>query len=64
MSALERETQSELHYSSVIGVAHNDLPRIREVLVKAIEQVRTIVKDSKDEAIYCYDLDLFGLGRG
>ncbi|MGK5085103.1 TIGR02147 family protein [Bdellovibrionota bacterium FG-1] len=63
MHALERETPSELHYSSVISVAREDLPRIREVLVKAIEQARAIVKDSRDAVIYCYDLDFFGLGR-
>lgn len=63
MRALEHETSSELHYSSVVGVSRHDLPRIREVLVKAIEQVRAIVKESKDEEVYCYNLDFFGLGR-
>lgn len=62
MRSLDGETSSELHYSSVVGVSQEDLPRVREVLVKAIEQVRTIIKSSKDEAIYCYALDLFGLG--
>lgn len=63
MRALERETPHELHYSGVISVGHGDLPRIREALVRALEQVRGIVKNSKDEAVYCYSLDLFGLGR-
>ncbi len=63
MRALDHETPSELHYSSVISVAREDLPRIREVLVKAIEQARMIIKGSADEVIYCYDLDFFGLGR-
>jgi hypothetical protein len=47
----------------VISVSRGDLPKVRETLVRAMEQVRAIVKDSKDEAVYCYALDLFGLGR-
>jgi uncharacterized protein (TIGR02147 family) len=59
IQSLERETESELHYSSVVTISEEDALKIRETLVKAIEQVRTIVKPSKDEALYCYDLDLF-----
>jgi uncharacterized protein (TIGR02147 family) len=63
MRALERETPQELHYSGVVSVSREDLPKVRETLVRAMEQVRAIVKDSKDETVYCYALDLFGLGR-
>jgi uncharacterized protein (TIGR02147 family) len=59
IQSLEREAESELHYSSVITVSEGDAVKIREALVKAIEQVRLIVKPSKDEALYCYNLDLF-----
>lgn len=60
--SFERETPQELHYSGVISISREDLPRVREALVRALEEVRRIVKDSKDEAVYCYALDLFGLG--
>ncbi|MCM2278578.1 MAG: DUF4423 domain-containing protein [Oligoflexia bacterium] len=61
--SLERETPHELHYSGVISVALDDLPKVREAMVRALENVRGLVKESKDEAVYCYNLDLFGLGR-
>lgn len=61
--SLDRESPSELHYSSVVSISSDDLPRVREVLVKAIETVRAIVRESKDEDVYCYVLDLFGLGN-
>lgn len=61
--SFERETPQELHYSGVISLSKEDLPRVREALVRALEDVRKVVKDSKDEAVYCYALDLFGLGR-
>ena len=63
MRALERATQSELHYSSIVGISKSDLPRVREILVEAIEKVRAVVKDSKDETVYCYNLDFFGIGN-
>jgi uncharacterized protein (TIGR02147 family) len=63
MRALERETQQELHYSGVISLSRSDLPKVREAMVRALEQVRGIVKNSQDETVYCYSLDLFGLGR-
>ena len=61
--SLDRESPSELHYSSIVGIAYQDVPKVREILVKAIEQVRAIVRESEDEAVYCYALDLFGLGN-
>lgn len=62
IKSLERETTQELHYSGVISLSHEDLPRVREEMVKALEKIRAIVKGSKDETVYCYALDLFGLG--
>ena len=39
------------------------MPKVREKLVQAIKEVREVVKPSKDEVIYCYSLDLFGVTR-
>ena len=61
IQSLEKETSSELHYSSVITVAEADIPTVRESLVKAIEKIREIIKPSKDETVFCYTIDLFRL---
>lgn len=61
IQSLEKETSSELHYSSVITVAEEDIPKIRESLVRAVEKVREIVKPSQDETLFCYTIDLFRL---
>jgi hypothetical protein len=63
IKSFERETPQELHYSGVISLSKEDLPSVREALVRALEDVRKIVKVSDDETVYCYALDLFGLGR-
>jgi uncharacterized protein (TIGR02147 family) len=61
--SLERETSQELHYSGVISVSFDNLPKIREAMIRALEEVRGIVKESKDETVYSYSVDLFGLGK-
>jgi uncharacterized protein (TIGR02147 family) len=61
--SLERESPQELHYSGVVSVSHDDLPKVRETMLRAIDEIRAIVKDSKDETVYCYAVDLFGLGK-
>ena len=62
MRSFERETPHELHYSGVVSVSRADLSRVREIMVGALEKIRAVVKESKDETVYCYALDLFGLG--
>jgi len=59
IQSFEKENESDLHYSSVITIAEDDIPRVREALIKAVEKVREIVRPSQDEAVLCYALDLF-----
>lgn len=53
---------NSLHYSSVVTVAEGDIPKVREILLSAIEQVRSIIRESKEDRLYCYTLDLFEVG--
>lgn len=59
--SLDQVANQDLHYSSVITASVADADRIRSALVQAIESVRAVVKDSKDEEGFCYSLDFFGL---
>lgn len=61
IQSLDRISKQDLHYSSVITASKKDADEIRSVLVKAIEEVRAIVKGSKDEEGFCYSIDFFGL---
>jgi hypothetical protein len=61
IQSLESETQDELHYSSVVSFGNSDVPKVREILVKAIEDIRSTIKPSPDEVLYCYTLDFFHL---
>lgn len=52
-----------LHFSSVVTIAKSDVRAAREILVEAIEKIRTLVKESKEDSLYCYNIDLFEVGR-
>jgi uncharacterized protein (TIGR02147 family) len=61
VQSMDAPRKSDLHYSSVITASKEDLDKIRSVLVKAIEDVRSIVKPSKEEACFSYNIDFFDL---
>jgi hypothetical protein len=48
----------------VLTVARKDIPKIREALVRATEEVRGQVRASTEEdSVWCYTLDLFELAQ-
>lgn len=59
MRSLDRDEKEAIHYSSAVTIAASDLSKIKEILIQAIEQVRSRVRASKDEELYCYSLDLY-----
>ncbi|HWU43650.1 MAG TPA: TIGR02147 family protein [Bdellovibrio sp.] len=61
IQSLDNIQISDLHYSGVITCSKEDVAKIKEVLIEAIKQVRGTVRESKDETLYVYCLDLFGL---
>lgn len=61
MHAIDLRREKDLHYSSVITMAEKDAYNVKSVMVKAIEEIRSIVKDSPEEKMFCYTLDFFDL---
>ena len=59
--SLDTARPEDLHYSSVVSVSAKDAEIIRERLVRAIEEIRNIVRTSTDEEVFCYNFDLFSL---
>lgn len=57
--AIDRARPEDLHFSSVASMSYEDSLKVREIFVRAIEQIRPVIKDSKDEALFSYGLDLF-----
>lgn len=63
IESLDHYKDKHLHYSSVISVSKSDVDKVRELMVSLIQQIRSIVRESKDEACYSYAMDLFEVGK-
>lgn len=59
IASLSCHRPAALNYSSVISCGSNDSVRIREIMLKAIQEIRGVVRSSPNEQLYCYNLDFF-----
>lgn len=50
---------ADLHYSAVVSLSEDDKKTIRSMLVKAIEGINSVVRDSKEERLDCLVVDFF-----
>ncbi len=57
--SLETEDKNDLHYSSVITISDEDFKKIKSLLVKYIEEIKLIVKESPSEKVHSLCLDFF-----
>ena len=58
---LDLANKLDLHYSTVVSYSENDWPQIREILVKALEDVQKVIKDSPAENVFVLNTDLFAV---
>lgn len=64
VKALERMPKREpadLFYSCAMSIHPDDVPRVREILVKAIGSVDRTLKETDPEVLACLNIDWFGL---
>ena len=61
LQSLDQPQAHDLHYSSVVSISRQDVPKARAIMIKAIEEIRTLVAASAEEEVYAYGMDLFGL---
>lgn len=60
LDAIEGEKkENNLHYSVNFSAALKDLPKVREILMEAIENCSKLIKESKEETLGCICVDLF-----
>lgn len=59
MESLDQSNPATLHYSSIVSLSLKDVPLLKEKMLEAIEEIRKTVKDSGDEVVWCYAMDLF-----
>lgn len=59
MQSFARRSGESLHYSSAVTLSAEDCVRVKEKIVALINDVKTVVRDSKEETLRCFALDFF-----
>lgn len=62
--SIDKNLPEDLHYSNVLSMAHKDVPKVKEILIQAIEECREIIKVSKEERVQVMTMDFFALNEG
>jgi uncharacterized protein (TIGR02147 family) len=61
--SLDREEMDELHYSGVMSISHKDANRLKDRILEFLKETQDFVRDSKEEELYSFCIDLFSLRR-
>lgn len=59
IESLDRSEHADLHLSTVVSISKTDVTRIKEILVKNLEEARAVAKASTEEELHCLALDFF-----
>ncbi len=62
LQAVEKNLPGDFHFSSVIAISEEDFQKIREILIRALDNTAKVIGPSKEEQVYALTLDLFRLG--
>ncbi len=54
-------SKEDLHYSSAVTLSDDDCMRIKSLLVNTIDEIKQIIKGSKEEGAHCFSVDFFKL---
>lgn len=58
---LHKRQSTDLHYSSVITISHEDVEKLKELILQFITSSKQIIRTSKEEDLYSLNLDFFQL---
>lgn len=61
IQSIDKNQKEDLHYSNVLSMSQKDVPKVKEIMIKAIEECREIIKVSKEERLQILTMDFFGL---
>ena len=61
LQSLDQFNERDLHYTSVVSCSHEDLKKVKEIMIQSVQKIRAIIKESKDETVAAYTFDLIGL---
>jgi uncharacterized protein (TIGR02147 family) len=59
LKSLDRRDEKNLHYSSAVSMSDKDVEKVNEILIKTIQQIKEIIKKSKEETTMALNFDFF-----
>ncbi len=62
LKGLSRTTppdSDEIYYTSPVSISESDIPKVRKMILKWIEDFSAVVKDSPSEKVACLNIDWF-----
>jgi uncharacterized protein (TIGR02147 family) len=59
LKSLSHYKEDDVHYSVVYSLSNKDAKRINEEILLQVEKIQSIVAPSKEESLFCYNLDFF-----
>lgn len=60
IEAIDHNLNKNLHFSALFSMGAKDVPVVKEMLIKAIEEARKVIRDSPEEDLQCLCIDFFG----
>lgn len=61
LSVLDRMRTEDYHYSGVVTLSQEDMSKVREILVKALQKSVEVIKPSREERLCVLAMDFFEL---
>jgi hypothetical protein len=63
IESLDREQLTDLHYSGVVSLSKDDVVHIKNEIMDFIKKTIDTVRQSKEEAVYAFCIDLFDVQK-
>jgi len=63
IESLDAPQERDLHYSLVMSISDEAAEKIREALLKTVQEIEPVLKAAEDKTVYTLNLDLFGLKK-
>ena len=64
IDSLDREQESDLHYSAVVSLSQEDAAKIKDIILEQLKSNLGLIRESKEENLFCLNLDFFNMQKG
>lgn len=63
VDSFDREDARDLHYSGIVSLSKKDVLKLKSQMLEQIKDNIAVVRESKEEELYCYCVDFFSTRR-